>query len=101
MFDELNKYKQAGHFFFKLTDNLSSVCNAPNDCSGIYLIYALEKESQSYLSSEQQDRIKYFKKKEIAKLGEFIYLWFSTFLKQIDHEKNIFISIYSFFSNYS
>lgn len=41
--DELSKYKQTGHFFFNQTDNLSSVCNAPNDCSGIYLIYALEK----------------------------------------------------------
>ncbi|MCY7310619.1 MAG: hypothetical protein LH619_07565 [Chitinophagaceae bacterium] len=43
MFNELNKYKQKGHFFFKHDDNLSAVCNAPKDCSGIYLIYALEK----------------------------------------------------------
>lgn len=44
MFDELEKYKQKGHFFFKTGDNLTAVCNAPNSCSGIYLIYALEKE---------------------------------------------------------
>ncbi len=43
MFDELNKYKAKGHFFFNATDNLGAVCNAPNNCSGIYCIYALEK----------------------------------------------------------
>jgi len=43
MFDELSKYKEQGHFFFKPTDNLASVCNAPINCSGIYLIYALQK----------------------------------------------------------
>ncbi|MBW0177748.1 hypothetical protein [Sediminibacterium sp.] len=42
MFDDLNKYKQNGHFFFKQTDNLISVCNAPNDKSGVYLLYALK-----------------------------------------------------------
>ena len=43
MFDELKKYKEQGHFFFKPTDNLATVCNAPKSCSGIYLIYALQK----------------------------------------------------------
>ncbi len=42
MFDELDKYKQADHFFFRATDDLAAVCNAPNDCSGVYLIYALK-----------------------------------------------------------
>lgn len=45
MFDELAKYKQNGHFFFKAVDSLGNVCNAPNNCSGIYLVYALEKEN--------------------------------------------------------
>lgn len=45
MFDELTKYKQTGHFFFKPGDQLASVCNAPKECSGIYLIYTLEKGS--------------------------------------------------------
>lgn len=43
MFDELKKYKEQGHFVFKPTDNLADVCNAPKACSGIYLIYALQK----------------------------------------------------------
>ena len=42
MFDELNKYKHNDHFFFKPTDNLNSFCNAPNDKSGVYIIYALK-----------------------------------------------------------
>lgn len=41
MFDELRKYKNNNHFFFKPEDGLSKVCNAPNDKSGIYIAYAL------------------------------------------------------------
>lgn len=41
MFDELSKYKQKDHFFFKPTDSLSEVCNAPRDKSGVYLVHAL------------------------------------------------------------
>ncbi len=43
MFDELNKYTQNGHFFFKPTDTLNQVCNAPTDKCGVYVIYALKK----------------------------------------------------------
>ena len=43
MFDELNKYKQNDHFFFKRTDSLRQVCNAPTDKSGVYIVYALKK----------------------------------------------------------
>lgn len=42
MFDELNKYKHNDHFFFKPTDSLGQVCNAPTDKSGLYVIYALK-----------------------------------------------------------
>lgn len=42
MFDELSKYKHNDHFFFKPTDNLNQVCNAPTDKSGVYIIYALK-----------------------------------------------------------
>jgi hypothetical protein len=44
MFDELEKYKQKDHFFFKSTSSLREVCNAPNDRSGIYIVYALKNE---------------------------------------------------------
>jgi hypothetical protein len=42
MFDELNKYKETDHFFFKPVDNLRQICNAPTDKSGVYIIYALK-----------------------------------------------------------
>jgi CTP:phosphocholine cytidylyltransferase-like protein len=42
MFDELNKYKENDHFFFTAKDNLSTVCNAPTDKSGVYIVYALK-----------------------------------------------------------
>lgn len=42
MFDELEKFKNNDHFFFKPSDNLGQVCNAPTDKSGVYLIYALK-----------------------------------------------------------
>lgn len=42
MFDELKKYNQNDHFFFKPIDNLGQVCNAPTDKSGVYIVYALK-----------------------------------------------------------
>ena len=33
--------KQQDHFFFKPTDSLRAVCNAPPDRSGVYVVYAL------------------------------------------------------------
>ncbi|RAJ10856.1 hypothetical protein LX64_00463 [Chitinophaga skermanii] len=42
MFNELDKYTYADHFFYKINDNLSQVCNAPIDKSGVYVIYALK-----------------------------------------------------------
>jgi hypothetical protein len=42
MFDELNKYKTHGHFFFTPTDALDEVCNAPDDKDGVYVVYQLK-----------------------------------------------------------
>lgn len=42
MFDELEKYKIKGNFFFQATDSLPHVCNAPSDQYGIFLVYALQ-----------------------------------------------------------
>ena len=42
MFDILNKYKTNDHFFFKPTDSLEEVCNAPDDKDGVYLVYELK-----------------------------------------------------------
>jgi len=43
MFNELTKYKITDHFFFKQSDSLIRVCNAPSNRSGIYLVYSLAK----------------------------------------------------------
>lgn len=43
MFDELNKYKNNGHFFFQPDNELAKVSNVPEDFLGIYIIYALER----------------------------------------------------------
>jgi hypothetical protein len=43
MFDELEKYKIKGNFFFQATDSLEEVCTAPEDKYGVYLVYALHK----------------------------------------------------------
>jgi len=42
MFDQLKKYRAKGHFFFKSTDSLEEVCNAPDDRDGVYLVYELK-----------------------------------------------------------
>lgn len=42
MFDELNKYKENDHFFFTAKDNLNTVCNAPGDKSGVYIVFELK-----------------------------------------------------------
>ncbi len=42
MFTELSKYTHNGHFFLKPEDELSKICNAPSDKSGIYIVYSLK-----------------------------------------------------------
>ena len=43
MFEELGKYKFWGRFTFKPNESLSEKCTAPNDKSGVYLVYAIYK----------------------------------------------------------
>ena len=43
MFDILDKYKTQDHFFLTPENDLQTVCNAPADKSGVYIIYALKK----------------------------------------------------------
>ena len=42
MFDELRKYKQTCHFFFKPPESLKEKCNAPSNKCGVYVIFALK-----------------------------------------------------------
>lgn len=39
MFDILTKYKNNGYFDFEPDDKLVSVCNAPTNKSGVYLVW--------------------------------------------------------------
>ena len=66
MFDELDKYKSNGHFFFSADDELSTVCNAPKNGVGIYIVYALKggKIELIYIGSSG----KYYKA-DIKKFG--------------------------------
>eukprot|EP01132_Coremiostelium_polycephalum_P014326 gene14326-17412_t len=43
MFDELEKYTFKGNFFYRPTDSLEEVCNAPSSYYGVFLVYALRK----------------------------------------------------------
>ncbi len=43
MFSILDKYKTQDHFFLTPEQELQTVCNAPADKSGVYVIYALKK----------------------------------------------------------
>jgi len=43
MFDEIKKYKNNGHFFFKKGDNLKEVSNKVPDLPGVYYIVRLSK----------------------------------------------------------
>ena len=49
MIEVLGNYKEKGQFIFRPTDTLSQVNNAPNDSSGIYLIYADVINSQKLI----------------------------------------------------
>lgn len=58
MFNELTRYKHKGQFFFKLSDSLSKVCNAPSDKSGIYLVYALKNGKLELVYIGRSGRVK-------------------------------------------
>lgn len=42
MFDELNKYKEADHFFLRSNGEINTLCNAPAK-NGVFLIYSLNR----------------------------------------------------------
>jgi hypothetical protein len=51
IFSELERFQERGSFEFKQTDTLSKACNAPDDSSGIYLVFAdkISDESLIYI----------------------------------------------------
>lgn len=69
MFDELKKYKETNHFFFKLKDALGQVCNAPTNKSGVYVIYALKDGQEELIYIGRSGEIKQDGKLFIRKAG--------------------------------
>lgn len=39
MFEDLEKYKSKNHFTYTPKDELSKICDAPDDKSGVYLVF--------------------------------------------------------------
>ncbi|MFN3756282.1 MAG: hypothetical protein ACK4RM_04945 [Flavobacterium sp.] len=46
MYKEVSKFKNNGSFQFSSNDELEVVCNAPNDASGVFLVYSLEADEK-------------------------------------------------------
>ena len=46
MLEQLEKYSHRGHFKFKGTDDLKDVCNAPDDRSGVYVVWTTFQEQR-------------------------------------------------------
>lgn len=58
MFDELRKYKNNDHFFFRGSDKFEDVCNAPKNKSGVYVVYELKNgRIQLELFLNQEDMV--------------------------------------------
>lgn len=49
MYKELKKYKTTKSFTFTVEDSLEEVCNAPENASGIFLVYAVEGEEKELI----------------------------------------------------
>ena len=46
MYKEVSKFKNSGSFQFSSNDDLEVVCNAPNEASGVFLVYSIEAEEK-------------------------------------------------------
>lgn len=46
MFSFLDQYESKGRFVFRQNDNLGVVCNAPKNCSGVYLVYTVKDNNK-------------------------------------------------------
>jgi hypothetical protein len=49
MYKELSKFKNSGSFQFSSNDDLEVVCNAPNEASGVFLVYAIREENKTLI----------------------------------------------------
>ena len=49
MYKEVSKFKNSGSFQFSTNDDLEVVCNAPNEASGVFLVYAIQEENRELI----------------------------------------------------
>jgi len=49
MFKELTKYKKCNQFIFEIENELSEVCNAPQEGNGVYLVYEVTGDEKELL----------------------------------------------------
>ena len=49
MYKEVSKFKNSGSFQFSSNDDLEVVCNAPNDASGVFLVYAIQEDNKELI----------------------------------------------------
>jgi len=49
MYKEVSKFKNSGSFQFSSNDDLEVVCNAPNEASGVFLVYAIREENKTLI----------------------------------------------------
>jgi len=49
MYKELKKFKTNNSFIFTTDDNLEVVCNAPQNGSGVFLVYAIDAEEKELI----------------------------------------------------
>lgn len=49
MNNELSIYEIHKHFYFKQRDSLASVCNAPKDKGGVYLVFAINNDVEELI----------------------------------------------------
>lgn len=49
MYKELKKFKVSKSFTFTIEDSLETICNAPENGSGIFIVYAVEGEEKELI----------------------------------------------------
>ncbi len=49
MYKEISKFKNSGSFQFSTNDDLEVVCNAPNEASGVFLVYTIQEENRELI----------------------------------------------------
>lgn len=49
MYKELKKFKKTSSFTLTQNDNLELVCNAPQEGSGVFLVYQIEEENSQLI----------------------------------------------------